>query len=666
MLDGNNRIEGSGVDTLVNPVQITDKVMQFARNPNAESLTLRDINGPATDAEVAAAVALQSSDFGHRVIRELFPHIDTIHDAETVQNLHQAVGLVGAYTFSFPLWRMPAIQPKNADGKTIPSFFEKRDMEKVRRVSDKRPPRPDGIVQDWLGSGYRLKNGAATFDQRTLDILREQNIDPRKVYIEYRRSYILISIEGEGSLAIRNSSYYFGRDNFQHVAYFSQQHLSDEEVEGFCPQIVDGPSPRLRALLDPGHSWSLSNSRNLLILLTVFQSVNRSFFDFGKPGDGSDTFDLTADNWHALLDHLTERISLDRGAASYPILGVLDADLPPWSPHYALRVTPEILSELSTTKRVEESRSPAVRAFIHEAAEQGRTVGLMSSIDGDLPFQSPNVRSTRAHTPLLARYIQSKVKKDLTELGIDGLVEPESSTLFPNFRQLDFPKTVQSTVDWLATEVRLAPGLVVSISGTDSILTFALCAKALKALGRDPQRELIGLHFRSPRSEKYPYDWLSHHGCVQSLEPPVSDPKDADIQRWAAVQSFAIRHGRLWIVGSRNATETHTGDYSVASNCCSVFPIANLLKTEVLNICHTLGVPLKDMNQSLAPDPECDAACTFQSRRVVSMDCFVLDDLNLLPPHLRTAQLSPDVRKMYDQRVAEGRFRRAYQRFNIS
>lgn len=649
----------------IDPVQITRKMVQYARNPNAEPLQLRDLRGPATDAEVAAAIALQGPDFGRRAIRELFPNIDPVYDADTAQNLHQAVGLVGAYAFSFPLWRSAAVQPKNADGNTLPSFFEKRGMEKIRRASDKRTPGPDGIVQDWLGSSYRTKKGSLTFDRRTLAILRGQNIDPRKVYIEYRRSYILISIEGEGSLAIRNSSYYFGRDTFQHVGYFSQQHLSDEEIEAFCPQMIVGPSPRLRALLDPGHSWNLSSAHNLRTLLTVFQSVNQSFFDFGRTGGGGDAFDLTADNWRFLLDQLTEWISLDRGPASYTILGVFDADLPPWSPHYALRVTPEILSELSTTKRVEESRSPAVRAFLHEAAEQRRTVGFMSSSDGDLPFASQDVHPVPTHNHPLATYIQSKVTKDLTELGIDGLVEPASATLFPNFRQLDFSTVVQSNVEWLAAEVRPAPGLVVSLSGTDSVLTFLLCSKALKALGRDLQRELIGIHFRSPGPERYPYDWLSAHGSVQSLRPPIAGSDDADIRRWADVQSFAIRNGRLWLVGSRNATELHTGDYSIASHCCAIFPIANLLKTEVLNICHTLGVPLKDINQSLAPDPECDAACTFQSRRVISMDCFVLADLNLLPPDL-VARLNPDVRKMYDQRVAEGNFRKAYQRFNLS
>jgi len=239
----------------------------------------------------------------------------------------------------------------------------------------------------------------------------------------------------------------------------------------------------------------------------------------------------------------------------------------------------------------------------------------------------------------------------------------ETHLLFPNFRKIDLLKSVDAIVDWLAAEIKTAPGLVVSLSGTDSMLTFVLCAMALEKLGRDPHQDLIGIHFRTERDEDNwpPTGWLSKYGCVQVWQQPKYEDQAADIKRWERIQSFAIENGRPWIVGSRNATEAAIGDFSIASNCCSLFPIVGLYKTEVLNICHLLGLPLVEINRSLNPDPDCDVACMFQNRRVVQSDCLTLMNLALLPEGDRL-EVPSNLRAIYDEKVRQGEFRLNFHR----
>jgi hypothetical protein len=623
----------SAVEILhIDPTHVTRKVVQATRNPNLEPLKIEEFKSIEIEAELAAAIQSQPHAFEEQAISRLFPNIDPSHDSETRSCLREAAVIIGQYAFAFPGWRLPAMRtPYN--GGELPSMFERHGFAKVRRPTDTRTSSTEGASEDWLGSGYQSQPGTPA-----LEAVRSVGIDPCCVSVEYRRTYPLISIDGVGSALIRNSSYYFGRDRFRRAAYMSEQALTPPEADTLCPEMLDGESPRMEAVFGDGNTWDLSRAQKLRLLLSAFRVIDDALF--------------SADN---IVKDLSERMAASPSAPPAAILGVFDAETPNWSPLFSLRATPEILAELRSGRM--KDASPAVAAFIAEAAKYKRSVRIMSSVNGDLPFGKRT--ETMANPTFLIGLIQSKVKKELAELGVTNA----DTTLFPNIRNIDIPRTMENITRWLAETVRPAPGLVVSLSGTDSMLTFLLCSKALRSLKRDPQRELIGLHFRSHRSDSYPYEWLAQHGSVQSMEPPVAEPVETDIRRWAEVQSFAIRNGRLWMIGSRNATETHTGEYSIASNCCSVFPLATLLKTEVLNACHALGVPVKELNESLANDPECFEGCALQNRKVIAMDYFVLDDQKALPGSIAEGSLNPELRALYEKRSGSGTFRKAYQRF---
>ena len=73
--------------------------------------------------------------------------------------------------------------------------------------------------------------------------------------------------------------------------------------------------------------------------------------------------------------------------------------------------------------------------------------------------------------------------------------EWEMVELLKSPRKINLSKTFESLVDWVCDQSKAerAPGLIVGISGTDSILTFLVCAEAFKRLGK--QNRVIGVHF---------------------------------------------------------------------------------------------------------------------------------------------------------------------------
>jgi len=168
-------------------------------------------------------------------------------------------------------------------------------------------------------------------------------------------------------------------------------------------------------------------------------------------------------------------------------------------------------------------------------------------------------------------------------------------------RALDLDKTFISLASWVAETANEANGLVVSLDGTDSTLTFLLCSEALKISKKNP-KNLIGIHY----GENYKYkNWLKEYGTVKVVNLPKSKILQTDIYRWAALQSFALKH-KFWIVGSRNKTESLLGDYSNASNIAVMQPLSTLWKSEILSLCQYLKVPQEMISESLVGDPDCN------------------------------------------------------------
>ena len=176
-----------------------------------------------------------------------------------------------------------------------------------------------------------------------------------------------------------------------------------------------------------------------------------------------------------------------------------------------------------------------------------------------------------------------------------------------------------------------APGLIVSISGTDSILTFLVCAQALENLGR--QDRLVGIHYAGPEpsaermaeqltispnfmwESRVAVPWLRAQAPDATLIVDYSDVNRSDNQRWANLADRAVTDvetwqplpagKNFWVVGTRNETEQALGSYSNISTIASLQPILPLWKSEVLEICKLKDVPRVAINMSCTEDCAC-------------------------------------------------------------
>lgn len=192
-------------------------------------------------------------------------------------------------------------------------------------------------------------------------------------------------------------------------------------------------------------------------------------------------------------------------------------------------------------------------------------------------------------------------------------------------------------VDWCVEliEREKAPGFLVGISGTDSIVAFMVCARAFEKLGR-PDR-VVGIHYGLPfpptnrnageidriLAASPSYRWVSRiivpwlREQVPGSTIVVDDSIDvaSDHARWAALFTKAINNApdkdvydgesALWVVGTRNATEDALGTYSNISSAVSLQPLLRLWKTEIIEICEWLGVPSIAIEHSRQADCDC-------------------------------------------------------------
>src|SRR5690348_2125871 len=115
--------------------------------------------------------------------------------------------------------------------------------------------------------------------------------------------------------------------------------------------------------------------------------------------------------------------------------------------------------------------------------------------------------------------------------------------------------------DAVRTAAAPAKGLLVPVSGgTDSALTFWLCAQAF------PEKTLgVFVGAALPHA-----GWFDGIGRVERL--PAVEGED-DIGRWARFLRMSIAQDR-WLVGSRNRTEHELGQFSLASRLASYLPIS--------------------------------------------------------------------------------------------
>lgn len=155
---------------------------------------------------------------------------------------------------------------------------------------------------------------------------------------------------------------------------------------------------------------------------------------------------------------------------------------------------------------------------------------------------------------------------------------------------------VLKLVNWITREAKDAKRLMVPVSGgTDSTLVLKLCNMAYpdKTYGA----------YLGHRSELRGADYLESIAPIW-YEPAFEPQQDAEIERWFELQKRSKAYGD-WIVGSRNRTEDTMGTYSMASRLATFLPIINVWKSEVMDLCEDLGVPMEILDSSRKADPDC-------------------------------------------------------------
>jgi len=260
-------------------------------------------------------------------------------------------------------------------------------------------------------------------------------------------------------------------------------------------------------------------------------------------------------------------------------------------------------------------------------------------------------------------------------------------------RELDPQESFAALVSWLRELIveKKAPGFIVALSGTDSILTFLACAKAFAAEGR-PER-VLGIHYGAPfpppqkTSEEIAklisltpgyrwvarivMPWLREQALGAQLRVESDIDYTDDYQRWAALFRSSLNGAfstepltagdNYWVVGTRNATEEALFSYSNFSNTVSVQPILHLWKSEVLKICAALGVPDFALAQSRQVDCDC-GRFDLAASHIDEVDAVLMARSGLLSRAYLHQHMAPELlRKLeafVEEQIASARFKK--------
>lgn len=185
-------------------------------------------------------------------------------------------------------------------------------------------------------------------------------------------------------------------------------------------------------------------------------------------------------------------------------------------------------------------------------------------------------------------------------------------------------------VDWLHGEIvhtKQAPGLLIGLSGTDSIVAFLAAYKALDLAGK--ANRLMGVHFAPsedfladyPEAEKHTWfstqiiPWLRQQAPLATIVVDTTIDWRYDGLRWGMLADMSVitmperkmrtSEDKYWLVGTRNRTENELYNYSVASTIASVQPIIKLWKSDIMDICQYLKVPELVINKACEADCFC-------------------------------------------------------------
>lgn len=214
-------------------------------------------------------------------------------------------------------------------------------------------------------------------------------------------------------------------------------------------------------------------------------------------------------------------------------------------------------------------------------------------------------------------------------------------------RTIDPNKTFNALVQWFHDEVIVrqgAPGLLIGLSGTDSLVAFCAAAKALEMAGKG--NRMLGVHFAP--SEDFLYDhpeaevhlwfrnevlpWLRKQAPNAEIIVDTSIDWRCDGLRWGSLMDLSVvsnERGRqirspeeqYWVVGTRNLTEHVLHNYSNVSMAVSLQPLIHLWKSEILQISEYLGAP------QIAITKSCETDCICGRMRLASNHIREVDEV---------------------------------------
>ena len=260
-------------------------------------------------------------------------------------------------------------------------------------------------------------------------------------------------------------------------------------------------------------------------------------------------------------------------------------------------------------------------------------------------------------------------------------------------KPLDAPRTINpartfsALVDWFYDMIirRTAPGFLIGLSGTDSIVAFLAASKAFERAGR-PEC-VLGIHFAP--SEDFLYDhpeaevhlWFSNEVIpwLRQQTPKAKVLVDTSIDwrcdglRWGFLMDLSVvskekvrimrsPDEQYWVVGTRNLTEDTLMNYSNASTAASLQPILHLWKSEILQLSEHLGVPKVAVSKSCETDCIC-GRLRLPSQHIPEVDMLLMSRRGELSKKYVEDKIPTDLQfqlvHFIEQQIAKSNFKKA-------
>lgn len=179
------------------------------------------------------------------------------------------------------------------------------------------------------------------------------------------------------------------------------------------------------------------------------------------------------------------------------------------------------------------------------------------------------------------------------------------------------------------------PGFIMGLSGTDSAAAVMMLYSALQQRDMLFPRRLKVMHYvnvfrhKPTWVETHLIPWLQERCPHADFEVAYPLGGNYEPQRWADLNLRSLNElefdfdtigwpltgmkplpeGRnYWVVNTINATEWELGSYSNSTRLASLSPLRSLWKSEILEICETLGVPQIAIDNARLPDCLCGRA----------------------------------------------------------